>query len=387
MREDVCLIVPTIREPECIRSYIENARTHGFDLDRIHVVFVTESFCDLDVMHEILAESGVSGRVFDGPGREDWLAENGASEFAHLIPEASHAQTSFGLLYLWSEGFEYGIFVDDDTRPVEEFDFFGRHLANLEYDGSTEVASSDSKWVNPLYQRGGELYPRGFPYGAMDETMETRQEEVDDVVASQGLWTGIPDLDAVRILHDGDLRGLAQTLTSREDFDRTFAVDVGDYTTVSSMNLAFRRDVIPAFYQFPMDDNPWDVGRFDDIWSGVLLKRAADAFGDRVLTGFPLCDHQKAPRSTFDDLASEAPALELNEHFWQVVDDADPGSLPTDRASAYARVFEAVGRDLRDGDFEEWRNGEFLTFVGEYMLDWLDCLDVLAPSRRVPADD
>lgn len=387
MREDVCLIVPTIREPECIRAYIENARRHDFDLDRLHVVFVTESFCDLDVMHDILAENDISGRVFDGPARRDWFAEVGATEFEHLIPEESHAQTSFGLLYLWAEGFEYGIFVDDDTRPLDEFDFFGRHLANLDHEGSIEVSSSDSQWVNPLYQRGGDLYPRGFPYGAMDESMSTHHEEVGDVVASQGLWTGIPDLDAVRILQDGDLRGQAQTLTEREDFDRSFAIDDGDYTTVCSMNLAFRREVIPAFYQFPMDDNPWDVGRFDDIWSGVMLKRAADAFGDSILTGFPLCDHQKAPRSTFDDLASEAPALELNEHFWQVVDRADAGRLPDDRASAYAQVFEAVARDLRDGDFEDWRNGEFLTYVGDYMLDWLDCLEALTPERRVPADD
>jgi hypothetical protein len=338
-------------------------------------------------MYDILAESDVSGRVFDGPARADWLADAGVSEYEHLIPEASHAQTSFGLMYLWAEGFEYGIFVDDDTRPLEEFDFFGRHLANLRHDDSIEVASSDTQWVNPLYQRDGELYPRGFPYGAMDETTSTERRAVSDVVASQGLWTGIPDLDAVRILQDGDLRGQAQTLTTQADFDRTFAVEEGDYTTVCSMNLAFRREVIPAFYQFPMDDNPWDVGRFDDIWSGVLLKRAADAYGDAVLTGFPLCDHQKAPRSTFDDLASEAPALELNEHFWQVVDAADPGQLPEERAAAYAEVFEAVGRDLRDGDFDEWRNGEFLTYVGEYMLDWLDCLEALAPERRVPADD
>jgi len=42
------------------------------------------------------------------------------------------------------------------------------------------------------------------------------------------------------------------------------------------MNLAFRQEVVPAFYQFPMDDNRWDVGRFDDIWSGLTLKRACD---------------------------------------------------------------------------------------------------------------
>lgn len=387
MPEDICLIVPTIREPECIRAYIDNARQHDFNLDRLHVVFVTESFCDLDEMHSILDDSGVAGRVFDGSARETWLSEHGVSAFEHLIPAKSHAQTSFGLLYMWAEGFPYGIFVDDDTRPLPEYDFFGRHLANLAYDDAIEVVSSDSQWVNPLYQRDGDLYPRGFPYGAMEELTSTRMDRVGPVVASQGLWTGIPDLDAVRILQDGDLRGQAQTRTERSDFTHSFVVDERNYTTVCSMNLAFRREVIPAFYQYPMDDNPWDVGRFDDIWSGVVLKRAADAYGDSVLTGFPLCDHQKAPRSTFDDLASEAPALELNEHFWEIVDQAEPGRLSPDRETAYAQVFRSVGEELVSGEFDQWRNGEFLQYVGEYMLEWLECLEALTPQRQVVADD
>lgn len=387
MTEDVCLVVPTIREPECVQAYLENARKHNFDLDRIHIVYITESFCDTDVMYDTLAEYDVSGRVFDGPARESWFEEQGIPEYSHLIPAESHAQTSFGLLYLWAEGFEYGVFVDDDTRPLPESNFFGDHLATLEYEGDMTVVDSDAGWVNPLHQRDGELYPRGYPYGEMGETTQTRMEHVTDVVASQGLWIGIPDLDAVRILQDGDLNGQAQTLTEREDFTEDFAVADGSYTTVCSMNLAFHRSVIPAFYQFPMDDNPWDVGRFDDIWSGVLLKRAADAYGDTVVTGFPLCDHQKAPRSTFDDLASEAPALELNEHLWQIVDAVDPGPLPDERSAAYAAVFEAVAEELAAGDFSEYRNGEFLGYVGEYMQDWLDCVEALTPEQPVPADD
>lgn len=387
MTADVCLVVPTIREPECVRAYLQNARKHDFDLDRLHIVYITESFCETDVMYETLSEFAVSGRVFDGPAREKWFEEQGIREYAHLIPAESHAQTSFGLLYLWANGFDYGIFVDDDTRPLPEHDFFGDHLATLDHDGEMTVADADGGWVNPLYQREGDLYPRGSPYGEMGETTETHTEQVSDVVASQGLWTGIPDLDAVRILQDGDLNGQAQTQTEKADFDHDFAVAPGTYTTICSMNLAFRREVIPAFYQFPMDDNPWEVGRFDDIWSGVLLKRAADAYGDAVVTGFPLCDHQKAPRSTFDDLASEAPALELNEHLWKIVDDVDPGELPADRPAAYSIVFEAVADALVTGDFESYRNGEFLNYVGEYMQDWLDCLEALAPERRVPADD
>jgi hypothetical protein len=375
MTQDICVVVPTIREYECVRAYVENARAHGFDTDRLFFVLVTEDFCDSDAMAAMLSELGVAGAVFDGSRREAWFDSQGVGEFSHLVPAASHAQTSFGLLYLWANGFDYGVFIDDDTLPHDEWDFFGRHMENLAFEGEAESVRSDERWVNVLYQAFDDhgLYPRGYPYAAMDETVETGTREVDHVVASQGLWTNVPDLDAVRILMDGDLRGQAETRTALEDFTGDFVVDPGHYLTVCSMNLAFRREVVPAFYQLPMDDNEWDVGRFDDIWSGVFLKRAADVLGHDLVTGYPLCEHNKAPRPTFDDLNNEVPGLELNEHLWEYVDE-----VGGDR-STYAGVFEATADRLADGDFSDLNNGAFLNLCGEYMRDWLDCLDTLAP--------
>ncbi|MFB6107330.1 MAG: alpha-1 4-glucan-protein synthase [Haloplanus sp.] len=382
MTEDVCVVVPTIREYECVRSYVENARRHGFDAGRLCFVLVTEDHCPTGEMAAMLDELGVEGAVFDGERRAEWLADHGVAAYDHLIPARSHAQTSFGLLYLWQEGYPYGVFLDDDTRPHDDVDFFGTHLHNLAYEGEVESVRSDERWVNVLYQTDHGLYPRGYPYSAMDETVETGTARVDDVVASQGLWTNVPDLDAVRILMDGDLRGQAETRLTAEEFGPDFVAEAGQYLTVCSMNLAFRREVVPAFYQLPMDDNEWSVGRFDDIWSGVFLKRAADLLGKQVLTGAPLCRHDKAPRSTFDDLHDEVAGLELNEHLWRLVDDAG------EDAETYAEAFEAMADALLDADHDDYRNGEFLASVGRHMHDWLDCLDELRPVRRsVPADD
>ncbi|CDK39579.1 alpha-1,4-glucan-protein synthase, UDP-forming [Halorubrum sp. AJ67] len=378
---DICVIVPTIREYECLRAYVENAREHGFDLSRLHFVLVTEDFCDVDEMRAMFDELGVSGEVFDGTRREEWYEANDAAAYGHVVPAASHAETSFGLLYMWAdESFDYGIFIDDDTLPHDDADYFGRHMENLAFGGEIERVRSDENWVNVLYQNADEhgLYPRGYPYSAMDETVETDSVAVEsgEVVASQGLWTNVPDLDAVRILMDGDLEGQAQTRTTADDFERDFVAGRGDYLTVCSMNLAFRREVIPAFYQLPMDDNEWDVGRFDDIWSGLFLKRACDVLGGRIYNGGPLCEHNKAPRSTFDDLANEVAGLELNEHVWEVIDEVG------DDADSYAAVFAEMADALADGDFAEWNNGAFLNHCGEYMRDWLDCLDAVS---RTPA--
>ena len=381
---EICVVVPTIREYDCVRAYVENAREHGFDSSRLTFVLVTEDFCETDQMRGMLAELGVDGEVFDGSRREEWYAEQGIEGYGHVVPAASHAETSFGLLYMWANPrFEYGVFIDDDTLPSDE-DFFGQHVANLAHEGPVESVASDEDWVNVLYQAADEhgLYPRGYPYAAMDETVETDTASVErgEVVASQGLWTNVPDLDAVRILMDGDLQGQAQTRTTADQFERDFVVAPGNYLTVCSMNLAFRREIIPAFYQLPMDDNEWAVGRFDDIWSGVFLKRACDVLGKRIYSGRPLCAHNKAPRSTFDDLHNEVAGLELNEHVWRLVDDAGAD------AESYETIYRAMADALLGADADAYRNGAFLHHVGEYMHDWLDCLTELERAPAV-ADD
>jgi hypothetical protein len=382
--QDICVIVPTIREYECLRSYVANAREHGFDVSRLFFVLVTEDFCETEAMAAMLDDLGVAGAVFDGTARERYYEDQGIEEYGHVVPAASHAETSFGLLYMWANPtFEYGVFIDDDTLPHEDVDFFGTHMDNLAFGGEIEEVRSDEQWVNVLYQNAAEhgLYPRGYPYSAMDETVETERTEIEAgaVVASQGLWTNVPDLDAVRILMDGDLEGQAQTRTGAADFGEDFVAARGNYLTVCSMNLAFRREVIPAFYQLPMDDNEWSVGRFDDIWSGVFLKRACDILGKRIYNGDPLCEHNKAARSTFDDLHNEVAGLELNEHVWELVDDAGTG------ADSYREAYRAMAEALCEAD-PDYRNSDFLPYVGEHMHDWLDCLTELERTPAV-ADD
>lgn len=371
---DICVITPTIRNPEFIETYVANAEAHGFDLDRLFIVMITEDFCQKEEMEAMLDRLGVDGAVFGGSERDAWYEEHGIGEYADIVPAASHAETSFGLLYMWANPqFEHGIFLDDDTTPHEGFDFFGCHLDHLGSQKTVEHVGSDENWVNVLYQNIEEhgLYPRGYPYAAMDETIATKEDETDKIIASQGLWTNIPDLDAVRILMDGDLKGQAQTLTDADDFSHNFAAAEGNYLTVCSMNLAFQREVIPAFYQFPMDDNEWKIGRFDDIWSGLTLKKAADMLDKSIINGFPLCVHNKAERSTFSDLNNEVPALELNEHFWEALaeapDDAD------DYIDAYEKMIDAVDAY----DFSEYANADFIDFTVEKMKRWLAAIKEL----------
>ena len=370
-KPDICVMAPTIRNPDFVKGYVENARENGFDTERLYFVLITEDFNDKDSMREMLDNLNVSGKVFGESERHQWFEKNEISEYSDVVPAASHAETSFGLLYMWAHPeFEYGIFLDDDTQPHEDFDFFSRHMSHLDSKKEVEHVSSDKNWVNVMYQnieRHG-LYPRGYPYSAMDEEISTEKKQTDEIVASQGLWTNVPDLDAVRILMDGNLEGQAETLTKKEDYKRSFAAETGNYLTVCSMNLAFKREVIPAFYQFPMDDNEWDIGRFDDIWSGITLKKAADMLNKSVINGFPLCVHNKAKRSTFGDLNNEVPALELNEHFWEALEEAP------DEADDYFEAYEEMIKAVDNYDFSDYANADFIDFTVNHMKMWLKAL-------------
>ncbi|HLD84135.1 MAG TPA: alpha-1 4-glucan-protein synthase [archaeon] len=371
--KDICIIIPTIRNYGIVRNYLRNARESGFDVSRLGFLLVTEDFCDISAMKKMLFEEGVQGEVVGQSLRDAWFEKNGIGDFKGIIPRKSHAETSFGLLWMLTGGYDYGIFIDDDTAPLRGTDYFGSHMANLGFRGKMPSLSSDKNWVNVLHHNFTRhmLYPRGYPYSCINETIGVSEKSVKNAVISQGLWTEIPDLDSIRILSGGDLNGQSVVKTVPADFRGNFVVNRSNYLTVCSMNLAFKREIIPAFYQLPMDDNPWKIGRFDDIWSGVFAKKACDIMDDDIITGMPLCAHNKAPRSTFKDLNAEVPALEINEHLWKITD-----SVRCDSKS-YVDIYRAIAERMitEKGSFI---NADYLQYLGKKMLLWLDCVTKLS---------
>ncbi len=374
MKQDICVIIPTVREYRAaIKSYTDNAESHGFDKGRMFFLIVTEDFVDKNDIRKVLKECGVEGEVLGEKERTEWFEENGVSKYSKVIPKRSHAETSFGLLYMLpNKGFRYGFFIDDDTSPVQDFDYFGDHLKNLEHKGSMETVTSDNRWVNVLHHNSPRtgLYPRGYPYGLMGEKVRSKKEEVKDVVLSQGLWTNMPDLDAIRIVINGNLDGVVGKRLGMGDFTGSFCVGKGNYTTICSMNLAFKREIIPAFYQLPMDDNQWKVGRFDDIWSGVIIKKLCDVLGKDIINGYPLCSHDKAKRSTFKDLVAEVNGLEINEHLWEMLEGMGLNGRN------FTDLYESVAENLSNGTWK-YVNGEFLNYMGRMMKMWIECVKSL----------
>ena len=358
------IILPTVRNAEFIEAYINNAKEHSFDLSKLEFMVLTEDFVDKSAYQKVFSEYGMEAQVLNQQDRDKMLAEMGLSEYKELIPKRHRAEESFALMYMWANDYKYGFTIDDDTLPVKEFNFFGNHIENLNYKGEITEYSSNKGFVNVLHHSSEKhhLYPRGYPYSTIDEKLSSKKIQIEKVGISQGLWTNIPDLDAVRILQDGDLNGQAKTRFSINDYGSNFTIAKANYVTVCSMNLAFRREIIPAFYQYRMGDNPWKVDRFDDIWSGIVAKKFMDILSYRIINGNPLCQHNKAPRSTFKDLVSEAAGLEANEIFYKIVE-----NTKIDSKNQF-EIVSAIANSLKGSKHE------FIKYCGKHLEMWVEAL-------------
>jgi hypothetical protein len=147
-------------------------------------------------------------------------------------------------------------------------------------------------------------------------------------------------------------------------------VGKGTYFAVCSMNTSFLPKVVPAFYQLYM--NTMGIDRFDDIWSGIFLKRAADHLGGRVCLGKPAGNHDKRPRSVFKDLKKEIDGMIMNESVWEMVDADITGGSYSD---AYLSVADLLSRGVKKFTDESQRR--FMELQVEKMRLWVETVDSL----------
>ena len=273
---DVCVVVPTIRERSILRFLdawadqlsgatvlvIEDSPARTFPIDRPDV----EHFAWEDIERDL--------------GARAWI-----------IPRRTDCVRSYGFWKAWRRGARIILTLDDDCYPAGG-DHIGGHRARLEAPAVLE------RWVSS----GRGLKPRGMPYRGGSDSRAC--------ALSHGLWTNVPDLDAMTQLVGGRLE---VGFTPIEQ-----VIPPGMYFPMSGMNVGFRRELTPAMYFLLMGPG-WDYDRFGDIWCGVLAKKICDHLGLAVASGAPLVDHERAS-DVWVNLRKEAPGYEVNESFWAAVD-------------------------------------------------------------------
>jgi hypothetical protein len=285
----------------CVNSYVTNALRFGHDFD----IFLVE---DSVLAKKEFLINGLNDLPFKSfyYTHEDIAKE--LEENAWIFPKNSGACRGFGFLKAYKGDYDVLLTVDDDVFAIQNEDFVGLHLSALELKG-------DGQWYNPFSNIEGleDIYSRGFPYNSRKEF---------SVILNQGTQLIGPDVDSITLQAYNIKDGIFPFHGSKLFKPNWIIVPKGVYTTVSYTSVAIKSFAIPAYYTQLMGEelNGLKINRFDDIWSGLFLKKVADYLGYSVSHGPPISEHRRVTRSLEENLSSEKRGIEIAEYLWKIVD-------------------------------------------------------------------
>jgi hypothetical protein len=323
------------------------------------------------------------GRVrIDHPSFEvyDWSDRRrllGANEIA--IPRGNGACRNLGFYLAWKEGADDEIIVAlDDDCVVESPDFIDQ-VHSILTPGQRPVVAGSGRYYNFL-----ELFtdatirsqfPRAFPYSARVGYQEWKIAGVAHarVLLNLGLWRGVLDINAIDSVspEDGDF---PEARLQSENV----VVPMGALVSVCSGNMQFRREVIPAIYQLPMNVEimpSWRINRYGDIWGGFILKTLMDRRGDALSVGHPLVHHTRAG-SRSENIRAEHLAHLVGDEFVDLLDRAAETIRPQDYRGMMEHLCEEFERLAPD------RSPILRTYLGALtprLRAWMSALRPYAP--------
>jgi hypothetical protein len=263
----------------------------------------------------------------------------------NAIPKGNGACRDFGFYIAWKEAGNDEIIVAlDDDCLVYHADFVDRVEAALS-DCVRPVATPKDVHLNilDLYAgMPGNLFPRGFPYAARANfrpcTFETVAQHAPKF--SLGLWQGVFDINAIDKLH-----GPAYLHKDASLHYESVILPPGCLVSVCSMNMQFRRELIPAVYQLPMHIEVlpgWVIDRYGDIWGGHILKTLMDVRGDAMVAGGPMILHLKEGNFT-RNIWQEHVCHLVNEEFLNILANARENI----RSADYVEMMKALNEEFR----------------------------------------
>ncbi len=271
------LVVPSIRE-NCFNDFLKAWQDTG------------------DWNHLILIEDNTT-KTFSNPYGDHYSwkeIDETLGEDSWIISRRDSAIRSFGFLMAYQMGAEYILTLDDDCYPYDNKPIFQSHIDQM---------NSYHRWTTSVPN----MRTRGLPYQNLGK--------LDTVVANMGLWSNIPDLDAVQSLNDIPFA----TKGDYEPPKGNRIIPSGQYIPLCGMNYCFHHSVAALSYS-PLMGKHSPYARFDDIWQGIIFKKVIDHLGLHISVGEPFISHQRAS-NIFTNLVKEAPGIKANETFWETIDD------------------------------------------------------------------
>jgi hypothetical protein len=281
----ITVVVPTIRE-QSINSFLTAWEKEFSGLEIIVVEDNPQKSFKLPQWIQHYSWEDIESEL----GKNSWI-----------IPRRSAAVRSYGFIKAWQKGSTYILTLDDDCLPEKNYKngFMKDILTSLKKEWESDY------WWNTLENQ---IYPRGYPYELRNKKQPT--------MVHHGLWSNIPDLDGITQKKYPELR--------TKPFKKVEKVPHGKYFPMCSMNLAFRREILPAMYFLLMgkdkNENKWPYDRFDDIWAGIFIKKICDHLGYAITSGAPSVKHSRAS-NTDVNIEKEKTGIPVNEWLWREVED------------------------------------------------------------------
>eukprot|EP00897_Mesotaenium_endlicherianum_P002712 jgi/Mesen1/2469/ME000158S01659 len=226
--------------------------------------------------------------------------------------------------------------VAEDPYSRESIDAVQQHITNLS-------TAATPFFFNTLYDpyRESTDFVRGYPFSLREGT---------PTAISHGLWLNVPDYDA-------PTRMVKPSERNAHYVDAVVSIPKGALFPMSSLNLAFDRDLIgPAMY-FPFLGEGHPIGLHGDMWAGWCAKVICDHLGYGAKSGLPYVSHEN-PNSAFVNLKKEYPGIMWQE---QMIPFLQSVRLP-DTATTAAECYLEIANQVSLLTFSCIRN--FLSFVG-----------------------
>lgn len=201
-------------------------------------------------------------------------------EWKDLVPTRCDSVRNLGFLYAATiPEVDTIMTMDDDVFPVDNL-WLDRMKHNL------------SRSVNPYI-----FHPAPFPTRGCPTLTPV------PVLLHHGIWEGVPDVWAKDQREYQPLDGTNTAIKT---------IPHGQLFPMCGMNLAFRRELLPAMYFWPQDK----IRRYGDIWCGLIAKTIIDWVGGAATSGAPAIFHSRLSDRVSNE-QFESVGYEANEYLWR----------------------------------------------------------------------
>ncbi len=354
------ITITTINKPTVIESYLKNILNYGHQDVEIIIVGDKKTPSGVgDYCAKISRESLITVKYLDVDFQKNYLKK--FPDLEKYLPYNSFSRRNIGDLFAYEEGYDVIIRVDDDNYPTED-DFIRIH-GIVGKNIKTTVLKSENGWYNVCEELIDEenipFYPRGFPYSKrwLSDQNSTVQRKVK-VVLNAGLWLGDPDVDAITRLCKP-----INAIKYKKTFGDTFALENGTWCPINTQNTSYSRDIIPASFVPP------NVGRYDDIWSGYLLRKITDHFDHYVTYGSPLLFQKRNVHNLWNDLENEINGNIFTDHLIQALNNIN--LTGNSYGACYYELAEKLDENLSE-------NRVVFDGVIEGMKIWSDLINTIS---------